>query len=122
MSIHSRKRAFERYNIQLTKKGEQEILKKIRKNEHIVLYDSGQDPKHLKFCYVIHENVPLKVLYRRTNKGGVSQIITIYPFDVEEYNEICNKDYTDRINMSIKFLKSNGYIVYKRGENGKNNG
>ena len=116
MSKHSRERAIERYNITLTKKGEKDVMQKIRNNEHIKLYDSEQDPKHLKFCYVVYENVPLKILYRRTNKGGVSEIITIYPFDVDEYNEVCQRDYTNKINMAVQFLKYNGYIVYKRGE------
>lgn len=116
MSKHSRERANERYNITLTKKGENEIIEKIQNNEHIHLYSSEQDPKHLKFCYVIYNKIPLKVLYRKTNSRRVSEIITIYPFDVEEYNEYTQKDYNDRINLSIAFLKRNGYIVYKRGD------
>lgn len=116
MSKHSRERAFERYNIELTSKQEKEIMQKIRNNEHIYLYDSEQDPKHLKFCYIVYENIPLKILYKKTNKKGITEIVTIYPFDVEEYNEKQQEREINRINKAIEFLKNKGYVVYKKSE------
>lgn len=114
MSKHSRERAYERYNIELSKKAEKDIMQIIKNNEHTILYPSEQDPKHKKFCYITYKNKPLKVLYKRTNKGGVSQIITVYPFDVEEYNNAKEQEQIEKINGAIKLLKDNGYIVYKR--------
>ena len=51
--------------------------------------------------------------YYDKNKG-VKSIITTYPLDVDEYNEVQQKDFEFMLDSSIKFLKKNGYIVYKR--------
>lgn len=116
MTKHSRERAQERYNIELTPADEKQILQKIKSNDCISLQASEKD-KHKKFAYVQHHNIPMKVLYMRTNKGGPSKIITIYPFDVDEYNDIYSEIYQSKINCAIKFLKKNKYIVYKRKAN-----
>ena len=58
------------------------------------------------------------VLYERANKGGVKQIITVYPFDAEEYNKVMQLQFDSKIDLAIQFLKKNKYIVYKR--KGKN--
>lgn len=112
MSKHSRARAVERYNIQLSKIDEQNILNKIRKQEAIFIKNSEENPNR-KFVYVEYNNIPLKVLYLRT-KNGVKQIITIYPFDADEYNSLMKKDFESKINSAMQFLRVNGYVVYKK--------
>lgn len=112
MSKHSRDRALERYNLEISKKEENEILDLLKTNQMIFLGNSEQD-KNLKFAYVTYNHIPLKVLYSRSAKG-VKNIVTIYPFDADEYNTLMKDDFQHKIDMAIKFLKKNGYIVYKR--------
>ena len=120
LTKHARERIEERYNLHLTEQDENSIITLIRENKATYLYDSEKD-KQCKFCYVVYKNIPLKVLYKKSNTGGVKRIITVYPFDVEEYNVLLDKEHQEklnqfnsRINASIAFLKRNGYIVYKR--------
>lgn len=121
MSKHSMDRMKERYNLEISKKEEQDIINLLRNNDFIFCGSAENDPKHLKFAYVHYNNIPIKVLYYRSNQGGVKQIITAYPFDVDEYNnlydEIKNKaeiKFKSSLEYAIIFLKKNGYIVYKR--------
>ena len=124
MSIHSRERANERYNVELTKTDEKCIIELIKQGKSKFLYNSEKDEK-MKFCYVVYKNIPFKVLYSKSNTGGVRGIITIYPFNADEYNEIIDNEHKEkmqqfnsRIEKAIAFLKTNGYIVYKkRGNN-----
>lgn len=115
MSKHSRERALERYNIELTKYDEQQILQKIKSNDCYSLGHTQEDITK-KFAYVTYHNIPMKVLYKRTNKKGPSQIITIYPFDADEYNKLHLNIYESQIKSAIAFLQKNKYIVYKRKE------
>lgn len=112
MTKHSRERALERYNIKLSKQDEIAIIDKIRLNLHIPLNLPTKE-SNMKFAYIVHNNIPLKVLYSRSNKG-VKEIITVYPFDADEYNEVMQDDFKNKIDLAIKFLKKNKYIVYKR--------
>ena len=90
MSKHSRQRARERYNIELSKIDEQNIITLLRENKFTHLYKSEVEPKR-HFAYVIYNNIPIKVLYERSNRGGVKTIVTVYPFDVDEYNNTLSK-------------------------------
>lgn len=112
MSKHYQDRALQRYNIQLTKTDELKILEKI-KNNQIISLEASKNDKNRKFCYVEYNNIPLKILYQRTNKGPTA-IVTAYPFDVEEYNTLMQEIFENKINNAITFLKRNGFIVYKR--------
>ena len=115
MSKHSRERASQRYNIELSYADEKNIIEALKQGRGIPLdIDSGE--KNKKFAYVVYKNIPLKVLYERSNAKGIKNIITIYPFDTEEYNEVQRQIFDGHIGMAIKFLKANGYIVYKRGQ------
>ena len=120
LTKHAKERIEERYNLSLTEQDENSIITLIRENKATYLYDSEKD-KQCKFCYVVYKNIPLKVLYKKSETSGAKRIITAYPFDVEEYNSILDKEYqqklnqfNSRINAAIIFLKKNGYIVYKR--------
>lgn len=113
MSKHSRERASQRYNVELSYADEKNIIEQLRQGRGLPLnIDSGENNK--KFAYVVYKNIPLKVLYERSNAKGIKSIITIYPFDCEEYNEVQRQIFDTHIEMAIKFLKANGYIVYRR--------
>lgn len=112
MTKHSKERALERYNIKLTNKDELEILEMIRNNQIIPLGSPEGDDKK-KFAYVVFNHIPLKILYSRSNKRPLS-IITVYPFDADEYNSLIQKDFQNKIHNAMVFLKRNGFIVYKR--------
>ena len=123
MGKHSKERIYERYNLDLSEGNEKQILSNINYGNFLPVYQETTDPKHLKFAYIKFNKIPIKVLYRCSNKGNATNIITAYPLDVEEYNELMIDRMNKEIEFSIKFLKSNGYVVYKRGKgNGKNNG
>lgn len=118
MSKHSKERAKERYNIELTDVDEICIKQLIKEGKSKFLYNSEEN-HNKKFCYVVYKNIPFKVLYNRSKKN--ISIITIYPFDADEYNRIIDeehekkiKQFNSRIEKAIAFLKVNGYIVYKR--------
>ena len=123
MSKHSRERVIERYNLELSENDEKIILNYINYG-HCLPIPQVEDNlnKSCKFAYVKYKKIPIKVLYSCTNKGTPINIITAYPLDVEEYNELINQKLQKEIENCIKFLKLNNYIVYKRGENDKNNG
>ena len=122
MGKHSKERIFERYNLELSETDERQILSNINYGNFLPIYQETKDPKHLKFAYVKFNKIPIKVLYKCSNKGNVTNIITAYPLDVDEYNKLVADRTRKEIEFSINFLKLNGYIVYKRGkDNGKNN-
>jgi hypothetical protein len=112
LTKHSRERALERYNIKLSKKDEADILEMIRNNQILPLGSVDNDNKK-KFAYVVFNHIPLKVLYSRSNKRPLN-IITVYPFDADEYNSLIQDDFQNKIYNAVAFLKRNGFIVYKR--------
>lgn len=116
MSKHSRERASQRYNLNLSYADEKNIIEQLKQGKGIPLnIDSGE--KNKKFAYVVFNNIPLKVLYERSNAKGIKNIITIYPFDCDEYNEVHRQVFDTQIEMAVNFLKTNGYIVYRRKKN-----
>lgn len=104
---HSQERAFGRYGKDLSKKDIQNICNLILNNQHI---DVGCSDKkdYMKFAYVKYNHIPYKLLYIKS-KNEV-KIITMYPFDVDEYNRVVEER---KIRNYITFLKSKGYIIYK---------
>lgn len=113
MSEHSRERASERYNLTLTKTDEQCLLGYINSGMCIYLKHKGQT-EHTAVCYAKYKKIPIKIVYLM-DKGKVArQIITILPFDAEEFNQAVNEQMQTDIENNIKFLKSQGYIVYRR--------
>lgn len=113
MSRHARERATQRYNIELSFDDERKVIHKLRRGECIHLKtDAYQDDMY--FAYVIHNNIPLKVLYKESeNKGKINKIITVYPFDTDEYNEAKAKQFKNKVQLAIDFLKANDYTVVK---------
>lgn len=113
MSNHSRERANERYNLQLDKGDEARIINKIWRGDFLFVAKSETDNK-ADFVYVQYKNIPLKVLYHKSKKGNIS-LITTYPFNADEYNQLVEENFNSKIDLAINFLKNNGYIVYKKG-------
>jgi len=122
MTKHAKERAFERYNTELTNLDLQQIINSIKNQEHIPLGCSQED-KNKKFCYVKYNHIPYKVLYHNEARGGCCKrpmkIITVYPFDPDEYNELLETKKQKQIEAAIKRLKDEGYIVYKRKKNAR---
>ena len=112
---HSQERAISRYNLYLTHQDEQNILAKLRANDMIFLGTSETDLNR-KFAYVLYKNIPLKVLYIR-GKRGIKGIVTVYPFDVDEYNIKQVEAEQKKINGAIRLLKKNGYTVLEPDKN-----
>lgn len=115
MFEHAKERALERYNQKLTTHDLVQIVNLIKSQQHIPLGCTETDANK-KFCYVVYNKIPYKVLYHHKAKGAKckTSIITIYPLDVDEYNKCLEDKKLKRIDNAIKLLKSEGYIVYKR--------
>lgn len=109
-TCHALDRALQRYAKNLTFKDLNNIRKQIANNNYIELGPSQQD-ENMTFVYVQYNHIPYKVLFTRGKKGV--KIVTMYPFDVDEYNNLVE---THRINKAIDFLKSKGYIVLSKEE------
>ena len=45
-----------------------------------------------------------------------NNLITIYPLDVDKYNEALEREVRDELRQ-IEFLRKRGWIIYKRTEN-----
>lgn len=105
---HAQIRASQRYNQELTETDMACIRAYIKNNEHTPL---GNDPnsKSKKFCYVKYNHIPYKILYKITHKK--IKIITIYPFDFDEYNNKEKEKKQAKIQAAIKLLESEGYII-----------
>lgn len=104
---HAQVRASQRYNQDLTETDMNCIKSYIRNNQHIPA--GVAETKSKKFCYVQHNHIPYKVLYIIRHKK--IKIITIYPFDFEEYNKIQEQKKKEKIEKAIKLLESEGYII-----------
>ena len=104
---HAQERAVARYNKDLSWHDINQICNLIKNGQHITVGTSAQDKK-MVFAYVNYNHIPYKVLYKKAY--GEVRIITMYPFDADEYN----KAVEDRkLRNCIKYLKEHGYIVYK---------
>lgn len=113
MSGHSRERACERYNLELTKGDERAVLGYINAGQCIQLALRSKK-ENTAICYVKFKKIPMKVVYLMDLKQKAYQIITILPFDADEFNRVVQEEMEKDIENNIKFLKSKGYIVYKR--------
>lgn len=96
--IHPQERAIQRYNKQLHINNIIEIARMINNDEHMIVGPAPRGNGRM-LCYVKYENIPYKVLYERID--GQVRIITIYPFDVDEYNKLLEEKqfggYTDYV-------------------------
>ena len=106
--MHAQERAFQRYNQELSDEDIVNIRKIIRQNKQIPLY-SSEENKNMKFCYVVYNNIPYKILYLHTKR--CIYIITVYPFDPDEYKNAVEEREKNKIESYIKFLESKGYKV-----------
>ncbi len=107
---HAQERAHQRYNKELNELDLHNIKKIIQTNQHTPLGCTEMD-KNKKFCYVVYNHIPYKILYKISKK--VCHLITIYPFDVDEYNIIQEQKKQEKIKAAINLLQTNGYKVIK---------
>ena len=114
MSKHSKDRTMERYNLELSYSDEKKIIRLLNEGKGTYLNMETDDPTR-KFVYLLYKNIPLKLLYAEDLNGKVTEIVTAYPFDVEEYNEVSAHEFNSYIKEAVKFLRKNGYIVFKKG-------
>lgn len=108
---HAQERAQERYNKILSDLDIHNICKIIQNNQHTFINHTEKD-KNKKFCYLTYNHIPYKILYKINKKK--CKIITIYPFDVDEYNKLQDLKFKDKINKAITFLEKNGFKVIKQ--------
>ena len=114
MGKHSISRVKERYNMELSYRDEKNIINLIKNGRSLHLNLPTKN-ENTSFAYVLYRNIPLKVLYSEfENTGKVKGIVTTYPLDVDEYNELTGCELEDKIEMAKKFLEANKYICYKR--------
>lgn len=106
---HAQERASQRYNKDLTEKDMNNIRQYIKNNQHTPL--GCANTKNKKFCYVKYNHIPYKILYKITHKHV--KLITIYPFDFEEYNNIEKEKHQLKIRKAIELLESEGYTISK---------
>ena len=107
---HAQERALQRYNKDLTMLDMNNIIKIIQNNQHTPLGCRKED-KNKKFCYLKYNHIQYKILYKINKKK--CRIITIYPFDVDEYNNIEEQKKLERIQKAISFLEKEGYTICK---------
>lgn len=111
---HAIDRAHQRYNFEINKQRMNDLISKIKMGEYLFISKSAENCRR-EFAYVKINNLPLKVLFNRSKSGAID-IITIYPFDVDEYNKLVEKKKVVDIANAVKLLKENKFIVYKRKE------
>ena len=116
MTVHAHDRAGQRYNQDVPITDLSCMAFEITKGNSFFI---EKIDKFMSFHYVLLRNIPYKVLFstRRRMSDKTYQnkpsIITVYPFDADEYNRI-TKDYQDRrINDNIEELKHLGYKIFK---------
>ena len=104
---HAQERALQRYNQSLSYRDINQIGKLLTAKQYLFLkYD--EVCSDLLFAYVTYKKIPYKVLF----KTSPLKIITVYPFDADEYNSAVEKQ--QEIINSINILKSNGYTIVDR--------
>lgn len=114
MGKHSIERVRQRYNMELSYRDEMNI-KNMIKNGRVFPLEQRPDNENMYFAYALYKNIPLKILYSTwEDTGKVRGIVTTYPFDVDEYNELTGKEIEDHIMIAKKFLEANGYEVTKK--------
>ena len=104
---HAQERAESRYNKELTLNDIKGLQKQIQNGNHVIVGHTKDDEDKI-FAYIEYHHIPYKVLY--TKQEGKIKIITMYPFDVDEYNKAVENR---KIKNCIKYLREHGYIVYK---------
>lgn len=89
---HSLSRIEERYAVKLNRVDEENIVKKIIKDDCIFVRTGD---KGCNFYYVKHNNIPIKVLFHEETRG----IVTTYYFDVDEYNKLVELNKSKEVKM-----------------------
>lgn len=91
MTSHAQERAEQRYNTHLSKRDKRSILSLINEGSCYNLEYPYTHYKDRRTCYVLFNHIPLKIIYAFNRKNKAVALVTILPFDVDEYNEIIEK-------------------------------
>ena len=114
MTTHAHDRANKRYNQDISVIELSCMAYEIKKGNSLFVADVD---KNMSFHYVTFKNIPYKVLYSTKFKRqdgtykSKPTIVTVYPFDVDEYNKLSEEYSKNRINDIINELKHIGYTV-----------
>lgn len=108
--IHAQERGLSRYAKELEMYDIRKIQEKIANKDYLFIGPSEKNEERF-FAYVEYKNIPYKVLYANYERGP--RVITMYPFDVDEYNKLQEER---QIEEAVNLLVSKGYVVYKRSK------
>jgi hypothetical protein len=113
MTYHAIDKSVQRYNMDLTFDEINYMIGVIKSGKSTpLLHLDTKDPR-MSFHFVKYKKIPFKVLYKKKGKNYPASIITIYPLDIDEYNDVMDYIKQDNINKAIQLLKKNGYTVMK---------
>lgn len=117
---HLEERSFERYNVEISAAEEKQLIDSIKNREILYIGKSEKDDSR-HFAYVKLNHIPFKVLYHKSKRKHI-HIVTVYPFDADEYNSLLAAKQEAKINSAINLLKREGYIVYRRKKKNEHTG
>ena len=104
----------ERYNLELEDKDKKYIIGQVNSGNCLTV--TKENSKKVIHAYVKIKKIPIRAICAVNNKGVAIEVITALPFNVEEYNQLLAEQEQKDIENCIKYLKTNGYIVYKRNK------
>jgi hypothetical protein len=109
---HWKIRGLQRYNIEFTYKDIKNITESIYYGNSIKLNIQTRED-NLSFHYIKFKNIPIKVLFKDGGSLKNSKVVTLYPLEVEEANEVFEQAELNLITDYISFLESKGYKVIR---------
>lgn len=109
MIKHSIKRAKERYDLILTKQDIDSIVDKIQNGESIQVEGRGTPTRTRKFHKVLHNGVPMVVLYSKSAKT----LVTCFPPDANDYqiNKLMKPDQGEDFYTTVECPTCEGFVV-----------
>lgn len=110
MTFHAIKRGQQRYNLDLTKGDINTIVSQIINGEAIYVCNAKGSKK--KIYYAKINKVPVKVLCNWSD----FKIISMFPFNADEYNMLKEQRWLDKEKDAVAFLNKLGYNIPNRFE------
>lgn len=86
--IHPQERALQRYNKELEIEDLNKMATLIDMGKHMIVGPAARGNGRF-LSYIQYKNIPYKVLHQK--QKGRARIITVYPFNPDEYNELLDK-------------------------------
>lgn len=109
MTLHAVKRCQERYNIYLSKRELDNVIMQVLTSQAIYI-GKAKGSKTKKLYYAKVNNIPIKVLCNWAD----FRIISVFPFDTDEYNLLRDKKRTQKEIEAIALLNRLGYNIENR--------